>query len=116
MYLFRVLDREAMNECKYFINRAREARHKKTLDHQKAKFERLYQKNKGDHSNQDDQYICHGSQNSNLSATEVTSTKQITTKQKHTGVRNISSTSSQRPKNSCWLKGPILLSPQSTQP
>ena len=53
----RALDKEAMEKCKNFINRTREARHKKTLDHQKAKFERLYQKSMGGHSNQD-QYIC----------------------------------------------------------
>ena len=50
--LSRVLDHEAMEESKSFINCKKGARHNKTLECQKIKFERLWMKNKGDHSNQ----------------------------------------------------------------
>ena len=46
-----VLDHEAMEESKSFINCIREARHNKTLECQKSKFERLWMKNKGGCSN-----------------------------------------------------------------
>ena len=56
--LNRILDKETMEECEKFINMTRESRHKKTLEWQRLKFERLCQKNiqKGGHSNihQDD--------------------------------------------------------------
>ena len=39
--LCRMLDQEVMEESKVFINKTKEARHIKTLDCQKAKFERL---------------------------------------------------------------------------
>ena len=45
--LSRVLDQEVMEESKVFINRTKEARHFKTLDWHKAKFEQLCMKNKG---------------------------------------------------------------------
>ena len=50
--LSRVLDHEAMEESKSFINCIKEARHNKTLECQKIKFCKLWMKNKGGHSNQ----------------------------------------------------------------
>ena len=48
------LDRESMEECENFIKTKREAKHQKTLEQQRNKFERLCHKNKnteGGHSN-----------------------------------------------------------------
>ena len=47
-----VIDQETLQECKNFINKVRECRHKKVLDRQKRKFEALIQKTNG-HSKQD---------------------------------------------------------------
>ena len=57
-HLTRVLDKTMMEEWKEFIDRVREARHKKTLECQMAKYERLCEK-RGGHSNHD-HYSCHG--------------------------------------------------------
>ena len=54
--LERVIDHETLQECKNFINKVRESRHKKVLDRQKRKFEALVQKTNG-HSKQDVQKI-----------------------------------------------------------
>ena len=45
--LNRVLDKATMKKCAKFINMTRESRHKKTLECQRLKFERLCQKYKG---------------------------------------------------------------------
>ena len=45
--LERVIDHETLQECKNFINKVRECRHKKVLDRQKRKFEALVQKTNG---------------------------------------------------------------------
>ena len=50
--LERVIDQQTLQECKNFINKVRECRHKKVLDRQKKKFEALVQKTNG-HSKQD---------------------------------------------------------------
>ena len=42
-----MLDQKVKEESKVFINRVKEARHFKTLDWHKAKFEQLCKKNKG---------------------------------------------------------------------
>ena len=46
-----MLNKEVMDECHEFINYRRERRHYKTLERQKKKFEQLWQKNTGGHSN-----------------------------------------------------------------
>ena len=40
-----------MRECHEFINHIRERRHSKTMERQKKKFERLWQRNTGGHPN-----------------------------------------------------------------
>ena len=55
--LERVLDKEAIEECKTFINRVVECRHNRVLDWQKAKFEVLVQWKTSGCSNQDVQKI-----------------------------------------------------------
>ena len=42
-----VIDQETLQECKNFINKVRECRHKKALNKQKRKFEALLQKTNG---------------------------------------------------------------------
>ena len=45
-----IFDKETMEECEKFINMERESKHRKTLECQKLKLERLYQKTyKGGH-------------------------------------------------------------------
>ena len=46
-----MLNKEIMDECHEFINYRRDRRHSKTLERQKKKFEWLWQKNTGGHSN-----------------------------------------------------------------
>ena len=76
--LSRVLDQEVMEESKVFMNKTKEARHFKTLDHQKAKFERLWLRNKGGHSNGDNlnmyRYMYHSSKNLDSRQTATTTT------------------------------------------
>ena len=50
--LERVIDQETLQECKNFINKVRECRHKKVLDRQIKTFKALVQKTNG-HSKQD---------------------------------------------------------------
>ena len=38
-----ILDKNTMKECQEFINRVIEARHERVLDHQRSKFESMYQ-------------------------------------------------------------------------
>ena len=51
--LERVIDHATLQECKNFINKVRECRHKKVLDRQKRKFDALVQRKTNGHSNQD---------------------------------------------------------------
>ena len=46
-----MLNKEVMEDCHEFINYRRERRHFKTLEWQKNKFDQLWQKNTGGHSN-----------------------------------------------------------------
>ena len=46
-----VLDKTTMDECQLLINNITEARHIKVLDHQRSKFDVLYQQKLGVHSN-----------------------------------------------------------------
>ena len=48
-------EQEVLEECKEMMNKTREARHLQTMNCQKDKFERLCLKNKGDHSNRENQ-------------------------------------------------------------
>ena len=78
-----------MEECEIFINRKRESRHLKTLEHQKLKFERLCQKysmtTKGGHLNiKHDDHV----QISNVTASDSNSNSNS---RNNTWVRNISS-------------------------
>ena len=69
-----MIDQELMEECKVFMNKTREARPLKTIDHQKAKVERLWLKNKGGCSNIENQYMYHGGENQNSKQTAKTTT------------------------------------------
>ena len=100
--LSRVLDQEAMEECKVFMNNTKEARHLKTIDYKKkAKFEMLWLKNKSGLSNNENQYMYHGSKNH--TSKHTTRTTSATTSK---WVKNMSSTPSQKTRNSCWPMGP----------
>ena len=46
-----IINKEILEECHEFINYTRERRHHKTMERQKKKFERLWQKKTGGHSN-----------------------------------------------------------------
>ena len=76
--LSRVLDQEVMEESKVFINKTKEARHVKTLDHQKVKLERLWMKNKGGCSSSETlnmhRYMYHSSNNLYSRQTATTTT------------------------------------------
>ena len=78
--LSRVLDQEVMEEYEVFMNGTKETRHFKTLEWQKAKFERLCMKmnNKGDHSKDGNMnmhgYIYHSSTDLNSRQTTTTTT------------------------------------------
>ena len=64
-----------MEESKLFMNCLREARHNKSLDCQKSKFERLWMKDKGGHSNVNPYMSGHHSGkivNSRQTATTIT--------------------------------------------
>ena len=65
------IDREAMEECNKFIKVKREARHLKTLERQKNKFERLCQRNTGGHSNT--KHGGNGNGHSNINTSNVPS-------------------------------------------
>ena len=63
--LYRVIDQEVMEECKVFMNKTREAKHVKTIYCQKAKFERLWLKNRSGHSKNGNQYKYYSGGNHN---------------------------------------------------
>ena len=93
--LSRVLDQEVIEECKEFMNKIKEARHFKTLEWQKPKFERLCMKMKntgkgGCSKNRImnmHRYMCHSGTDQNSRPTATTST---TTKPTSKWVINIS--------------------------
>ena len=109
--LSRVLDQEVMEEWKVFMNKTREARHLKTIDHEKAKFERLYLKNKGGHSNSEDQYMYHGGKNHN--SKQTAKTMSATTSK---WVKNMSSTPLTKAQEQLLAHGPNFAIPPKCQP
>ena len=100
-------DQEVMEESKVFINKTTDARHLKTLDYQKAEFERLWMKNKGGCSNSEDQnmYMYHSGNNLNSRQTAITTT--ATAK----WVKNMSSTPLTKAQKQLLAHGPNFAIP-----
>ena len=75
--LSRVLDQKVMDESQVFINRTKKARHFKTLEWQKAEFERLGMRSKGTkggHSNDQNMNIYMYDSGKNLNSRQTATT------------------------------------------